>query len=177
MFVQRRIAIPRRPASAGLPLTSMIDVLTAIVLFLLMGFRASGECGCLRAIQLPSAVNTADMIDAPMVMVSGRQILVDGVPAGDATAILDAKRVQRVDELFGVLRSKRELFMQIHPGKDFPSVVVLEIDQDVQAVVVKSIFQTAAFAGYRNESFMVNALAVTARRTPGSGLYEAGPLL
>jgi hypothetical protein len=136
----------------------MIDFLTATVFFLLMTFRASGECGCRRPIDLPGATNTGDMIDAPLVTVSGRQIVVDGAPAGDTAAIHDTKRVQRVDELFNVLRSKRDLFAQLHPGKDFPSLVVLQIDRDVPAVVVKSVFQTAAFAGYRNESFMVNAL-------------------
>ena len=40
----------------------------------------------------------------------------------------------------------------------FPGVVVLQIDQDVQAIVVKSVFQTAAFAGYPNVSFMVGKL-------------------
>jgi hypothetical protein len=47
------------------------------------------------------------------------------------------------------------VWKQLHPGKEFPGVVVLQIDQDVTAVVVKSVFQTAAFAGYPNVSFMV----------------------
>ena len=50
------------------------------------------------------------------------------------------------------------MWKQLHPGKDFPGVVVLQVDQDVPAVVVKSCFQTAAFAGYPNVSFMVNQL-------------------
>ena len=37
-------------------------------------------------------------------------------------------------------------------------VVVLAIDQGTPAVVVKSVFQTAAFAGYPNVSFMVKSL-------------------
>ena len=82
----------------------------------------------------------------------------DGNPAGNTRAIEDSKRLQRVDELFNVLKQKRELWKSLHPGKDFPGVVVLQIDQDVQAVVVKSVFQTAAFAGFPNVSFMVNAL-------------------
>jgi hypothetical protein len=35
---------------------------------------------------------------------------------------------------------------------------MLEIDQNIKAVVVKSVFQTAAFAGFPNVSFMVNNL-------------------
>ncbi len=105
--------------------------------------------------KLPDAENTLDMIDAPMVGISGSLILVDGSPAGNTRAIEDSKRLQRIDELFNVLKGKREVWKQLHPGKDFPGVVVLQIDQDVQAIVVKSVFQTAAFAGYPNVSFMV----------------------
>ena len=50
--------------------------------------------------------------------------------------------------------------------KEFPGVVVLQIDQDVQAIVVKSVFQTAAFAGFPNVSFMVNNLPKT-NKGPG----------
>jgi penicillin-binding protein 2 len=51
-----------------------------------------------------------------------------------------------------------EVYLAEHHD-EFPGVVVLEIDQDVQAVVVKSVFQTAAFAGYPRVSFMVNKAA------------------
>ena len=66
--------------------------------------------------------------------------------------------MQRIDELFNILKAKRELWKQTHPTKDFPGVVMLQIDQDVKAVIVKSVFQTAAFAGFPNVSFMVNSL-------------------
>jgi hypothetical protein len=98
------------------------------------------------------------MVDAPMASIAGSQVLVDGAPAGNTRAIEDSKRLQRIDELFNVLKSKRELWKQTHPGKEFPGVVVLQVDQDVQAVVVKSVFQTSAFAGYPNVSFMVDTL-------------------
>jgi hypothetical protein len=93
-----------------------------------------------------------------MAAVVGSQILVDGAPAGNTRAVEESDRIQRVDELFGILKAKRELWKQTHPNKDFPGVVLLQIDQNVKAVVVKSVFQTAAFAGFPNVSFMVNNL-------------------
>lgn len=93
-----------------------------------------------------------------MVAVTGTQILVDGVPAGSTRAIEDANRLQRVDELFNILKNKRELWKQINPGKEFPGVAVLQVDKRVPALVVKSVFQTAAFAGYPNISFMCGRL-------------------
>ncbi len=161
-FVEKKVTgHGNRPTNAGLSLTSMIDFLIVVVVFLLMTFSASGETPITKGVNLPKAENTLDMIDAPMVSITGSQILVDGSAAGNTRAIEDSKRLQRVDELFNLLKAKREQWKQLHPGKDFPGVVVLQIDQDVQAVVVKSVFQTAAFAGFPNVSFMVNSLPKT----------------
>ena len=148
----------RRNPNANLSLTSMIDFLIVVVVFLLMTFSASGETPPNKGLVLPQAENTLDMIDAPMVAINGSQILVDGAAAGNTHAIEDNKRLARIDELFNILKGKREVWKQLHPGKDFPGVVVLQVDQDVPAVVVKSTFQTSAFAGYPNVSFMVNQL-------------------
>jgi biopolymer transport protein ExbD len=150
-----------RGVNAALSLTSMIDFLVVTVVFLLMTFSASGETPVGQGVNLPKAENTLDMIDAPMVAVAGSQVLVDGAPAGNTRAIEDSKRMQRVDELFNILKSKRELWKQTHPGREFPGVVVLQVDQDITAVVVKSVFQTSAFAGYPNVSFMVNTIPKT----------------
>jgi hypothetical protein len=51
--------------------------------------------------------------------------MVDGVPAGNTRAIEEANRLQRIDELFNILKNKRELWKQINPGKEFPGVAVL----------------------------------------------------
>jgi len=93
-----------------------------------------------------------------MCAITGTQILVDGSPAGSTRVIEEANRLQRVEELFNILKNKRELWKQLNPGKDFPGVIVLQVDRKVQALVVKSVFQTAAFAGYPNVSFMVGRL-------------------
>jgi hypothetical protein len=94
---------------------------------LLITFSASGETPTAKGVTLPDAENTLDMIDAPMVSINGSIILVDGNPAGTTRAIEDSKRLQRIDELFNILKAKKEVWRQLHPGKDFPGVVVLQI--------------------------------------------------
>src|SRR5208283_806425 len=138
-FVAKKVAGGgHRSTNASLSLTSMIDFLVVTVVFLLMTFSASGETPIAQGLNLPKAENTMDMVDAPMVAIAGSQVLVDGSPAGNTRAIEDSKRVQRVEELFSVLKSKRELWKQTHPGpRDFPGVVILQVDQDITAVVVK----------------------------------------
>jgi biopolymer transport protein ExbD len=148
----------KRSPSAALNLVSFIDFLVVTVIFLLSSFSASGEITLDKNVKLPKAENVDDVVDAPMVAVNGNQILVDGQQAGSTRAVEELGRLQKIDELFNVLKNKRELWKQINPGKEFPGVVVLQVDRKVQALVVKSVFQTAAFAGYPNVSFMVGRL-------------------
>jgi biopolymer transport protein ExbD len=161
-FVEKKVGgVGHRNVNAGLSLTSMIDFLVVTVVFLLMTFSASGETPVAKGLNMPKAENTLDMIDAPIVVVVGSQIMVDGSPAGNTRPVEESDRMQRIDELFNMLKAKRELWKQTHPGKDFPGVVMLQIDQNIKAVIVKSVFQTAAFAGFPNVSFMVNNLPKT----------------
>lgn len=159
-FVQKKVSGGGgRSVNAELSLVSMIDFLVVTVVFLLMTFSASGEITLQKGVSLPYATNAEDMLDAPVVAVSGSNILVDGVLVGNTRTVEEAKQLRRIEELFNSLKSKRDTYKQAQPNKEFPGVVVLEIDQDVQAVVVKSVFQTAAFAGYPRVSFMVNKAA------------------
>jgi biopolymer transport protein ExbD len=147
-----------RSPNAGLNLVSFIDFLVVTVIFLLMSFSASGEIAVDKNVKLPKAENVEDVIEAPMVAVNGNQILVDGVQAGSTRAIEELGRMQKIDELFNLLKNKRELWKQVQPNKPFPGVCILQVDSAVPALVVKSVFQTAAFAGYPNVSFMVGKI-------------------
>ena len=147
-----------RSPNAALNLVSFIDFLVTTVIFLLSSFSASGEIAIDKNVKLPKAENVEAMIDAPMVAVNGNQILVDGVQAGSTRAIEELGRMQKIDELFNILKNKRELWKQVQPNKPFPGVCILQVDQNVPALVVKSVFQTAAFAGYPNVSFMVGKI-------------------
>jgi biopolymer transport protein ExbD len=158
-FVWNRVAgHGGRNPNAGLNLVSFIDFLVVTVIFLLMSFSASGEIAVDKNVKLPQAENAEDIIDAPMIAVNGNQILVDGALAGSTRAVEELGRMQKIDELFNILKNKRELWKQVQPNKPFPGVCILQVDQNVSALVVKSVFQTAAFAGYPNVSFMVGKI-------------------
>jgi biopolymer transport protein ExbD len=158
-FVFNKVAgLGHKSGNAALNLVSFIDFLVVTVIFLLMSFSASGEITIDKNVKLPKAENAEDIIDAPMVAVNGNQILVDGSLAGSTRAIEELGRLQKIDELFNILKNKRELWKTVQPNKPFPGVCILQVDVDVPAIVVKSVFQTAAFAGYPNVSFMVGKL-------------------
>jgi hypothetical protein len=144
---------------AQVSIVSLLDVMVGVVLFLLTQFHGPTDCGCVdRTPRLPWAENVDDMIDAPMVAVNGRQILVDGVQAGSAGEIDEAGVMGALPELTHLLANKRALWRQVQPNKPFPGVVVLQIEPRAPAVVVKSVFRAATRGGYPNVSFMVTKL-------------------
>ena len=148
-----------RALNQEIPLIPFIDFLLCLVCFLLASFSASGELPIDKNITLPQAENVEDMMDAPMIAITGKQILVNGTPAGSTRAIEDANRLEHIEELFNRLKQAKENWSQIRPNKPFPGACILQVDREVKALVVKSVFNTAARAGFPNISFMVNRIA------------------
>jgi biopolymer transport protein ExbD len=150
----------QRSVSAGLNLVSFIDFLIVTVIFLIMQFSASGEITTDKSITLPKAENVEDMLEAPVVVVNGTQILVNGQIAGTTRELAESGQVTKIQELFDILKAQRENWKTLKgDASPFPGVAILQVDGGVPAVVVKSVFQTTASAGYPNVSFMVNKLA------------------
>jgi hypothetical protein len=94
--------------------------------------------------------------DVPLVEIDATGgVRVDGADAGDTREIRELQRIQKVDELFRVLKERREEFKTAHPGGAFPGAVNLRVHPDTIGLVLKSVFQTAAFAGYPNITILI----------------------
>jgi len=88
--------------------------------------------------------------DVPTVAVTGDRVYVDGAAVGDTRPIAVVGRPQRIDGLFDAMKGARELWKSVHSGNAFPGIALFAFDRSASALVVKSVFQTAAFAGYPN---------------------------
>jgi len=148
----------RRSVIAGLSMSSMIDVLVVLTVFLLLTFSASDRC-LERDVSMPPAMNVSEMIDAPVVSVVSDAILVDGTVAtsqGEMSELHAHGRVQRLDGLFNLLKARHEAAKLLAPEREPSTHVVLAIGSDVPASVVKSIVMTASRSGYPSIDFMVH---------------------
>jgi hypothetical protein len=90
----------------------------------------------------------AKIPDGPVVVVRGGDVELDGRSVGSTRAAEDLGRLQRVDGLFDALEARREEWKTKTPDQPFPGNVVLRCDDEVAMVAFKSVFQTAAYAGY-----------------------------
>lgn len=142
----------RRPLAAGLAMTSLVDGMLVVVLFLLG--TAGGDARA-ADVDRPSAHEGLPLLDAPVVTVKQGAIWLDGRYVGATDDAEATGRVARFGPLADHLRAQHELARTLRPDGVAPSVVVLDVDQDTPAVVVKSLYLTVAKAGYPDVSLLV----------------------
>jgi hypothetical protein len=92
----------------------------------------------------------------PTVVVTGGTVTLDGKVVADTDSIARAGRPQRVDGLFSALRALT-VGDGAAPATKFTRVVLLAFEKNTPLVVVKSTFQTAAFAGFARAMFAVRS--------------------
>mgnify|MGYP001554168982 CR=1 FL=1 len=108
----------------------------------------------LEGMQLPQATNGPPHRGQVNLVVTHEAIYLEGERLAALALTTKDGRIQRVDDVFHALKARREQWKAAHPGQAFEGEVALWVDTRVNAVAVKSIFQTAAFAGYPSAGFV-----------------------
>ena len=118
-FVQKRVAGRRRPSRRRrLSLTSMIDFLVMVVVFLLMSFSASGEIPVDKNVKLPKAENTRRHDRRAHGRGQRQPDPRRRHAAGSHARHRGGGRLQRIDELFNILKAQaRALEARVQPGQ------------------------------------------------------------
>jgi hypothetical protein len=107
-------------------------------------------------VRVPSAVHGDALLDGvPVVSVVDGKVFFGDDTVGDTRETLDAGHPKRVDGLFIAGKDYREKWSAAHAGAPFPGVVLQAFDAHAPILVVKSVFQTIAFAGFPNEQLEV----------------------
>ena len=150
---------------AELNLTSMVDMLTILVVFLLQTFSASGELLVVsKNIVLPEASHFMDLERAPVVGVSKDSVTLDGRPVADAAELNKENTVDwKITDLHDQLVTLKNNFKLLHPTENFNGTVIVQADKGVDFKVVKKVMYSCAVAGYNNVNFAVN------QKTKGGG--------
>lgn len=89
------------------------------------------------------------------VVIDGTGIYVETDRVAGVEPYRDAKGLRRIDELFHRLKATKDAWKAAHVAQDFLGVVQLWVHDETSAQVMKDAFQTAAFAGYPNASFVL----------------------
>ncbi len=165
-FISKHGAGGRKSSYAELNLTSMVDMLTILVVFLLQTFSASGELLTVsKNITLPEAVNYKDLEQAPIIAVSRDSVTLNGDPKADSQELSRENTVDwKIPQLHDDLVVLKNNFKLLHPNpEDWKGLVIVQADKNIDFKVIKKVMYTCAVAGYNNVNFAVQS------RGKGSG--------
>lgn len=147
----------KRSGYADLNLTSLVDMLTILVVFLLQLFSASGELLTVQKnIKLPDAKNFKDLEAAPIIAISADAVTLDGRMVASADQLKkDESSDWKIVDLHDQLMTLKNNFKLLHPSDPFQGLVNVQADKNVDFKVVKKVMYTCGQAGYANVNFAV----------------------
>jgi len=163
----------RNAAEAGLNITSMMDMLTIILVFLLKSFSTE-EISVRPSTDLEIPVSSAAKAPklAVNIVVSRREILVDGVPVVTLENVVDSRGLDSVripdaekqglvvSDLFKVLDEKSQIARGLDARTDaedleFQGQVLLQCDRRVPFSLLREVMHTAGQAKFDEFRFVV----------------------
>lgn len=126
--------VVKKALVAGLMLTSLVDMFSMLVCFLLQTFSSSPEVFIAKDVKLAEAFSGTIVKVAPVLSVSQKKIFLDSKELGDLNKVL-AHPSTLVKGLEGFKRS----WAKQNPEKPFPGEINLQADKDVPSSQVAKI--------------------------------------
>lgn len=84
----------------------------------------------------------------PIVSIQATRVVLGGRVLDDLVVVGQEGKAKRLDLLFNAMKTWREEWKAEHPDYDFIGIAALRVEPGTPAVVVKSVFQTIAYAGF-----------------------------
>ncbi len=145
-----------RSLSAALNLTSMVDFMSVIVIFLLMSFSADGDLSQNAADITPPEASAADQLKRqPIIAVSATEITLEGVRVESSRTVLAEDDSYELPKLVEALKREQDNFKAIRKGEEFKGEIIIQADEDVPYKLIRRVFGAAARSGYGNIAYMV----------------------
>ncbi len=168
----KRKASRRGAGTDELNITSMMDMMTIILVFLLKSYSTDDiSVGANDDLSLPVSTTLKPPKLAVNVIVSKREVLVDGEPVLQLEEVMDesgrpsvqipdsAKRGSKIIDLYDKLLSKAEsskrLGERVGDEFDFKGQVLLQCDRTLPFKVIREIMFTAGQAQFGEFKFVV----------------------
>ncbi|MCA9582083.1 MAG: biopolymer transporter ExbD [Myxococcales bacterium] len=157
-FVRTRVSGGgRKSVDTPIALVPFIDFLIVLVVFLLssLGNQVVSQAQD-DSMTLPSAANTDDLKDWPVVTINKMVVMLDGRRMADTKTLAESPQVTRIEQLVQELEVLKRNWSLLHPRDEFSGDVILQADVGIDFRVVKKVMFSAAQAGYVNINFAVN---------------------
>lgn len=124
----------RRNMILSLSLTSMVDMFSLLVIFLLQSFSASPELFTVKGLSLPIASSGQEVREAPVITLTKEGVFLDQKFLG-----ISAKVLTEPEALLAGLRTLRKRWIDAHPGEAFAGEIHLQADKEIPSSLVSEL--------------------------------------
>jgi biopolymer transport protein ExbD len=132
---KRKKTWAKRAIGMSLMLTSMVDMFSMLVVFLLQTFSSSPEILITKGVSLPNSFTPAEVREAPVVaLAKDGNLYLDQVLVGKTKLVAKAP-----NGLLKKLNTIKNNWAKNHPGVAFEGVINLQSDKDISSATVSSI--------------------------------------
>ena len=148
----------RKGGNADLQLTSMVDMFTLLVIFLLANFSATGEVLFMsKDIQLPQASHGSEIERAPVVAITDNFIGLEGQKVVDVDQIAhdEILNIQQLEDSLRDLKKREEFVHQLDKDHQFEGKINIQADKHTHFKIIKRVMYSCAMAGFGNINFAV----------------------
>jgi biopolymer transport protein ExbD len=152
---RRKFSDGKREFSTVLPLTSMIDMFSMLVIFLLLNFSATGEVFYVNHdLKVPIADHGHVLESLPIISITADSVIFDVEKVGNNPLRLEEKD-QNLPKLKAYLQKLRIMEQTMAPNRPFKGAVNIQADETTRIVYVKRVMNTLISEGWTNISFAV----------------------
>lgn len=140
------------PASFQLKLTSLIDMFTIILVFLLKNFSTEGEIMAMAEdLMLPESTSKNKPTAASLIAINHNWVMLDGEQILLTTDVLSIPPGQAISALADALVTRRTIaegLGQVAEEMDFSGRINIQADKNIPYLVVKKVIETCGKNGY-----------------------------
>jgi len=137
-----------------LKLTSLIDMFTILLVFLLKSFSAEGDIMTVtKDLQLPTSTSQQPPEVASIIAVTSEWILLDGERTATIRTALRNTRSMVIDSLKAALNMKKSLanhVEQLDSNMGFSGKICIQADKEIPYQIIKKIMITCGQTGYND---------------------------
>lgn len=150
----------KKSAVPELPLVSLIDMFTILVIFLLMNFSADGESFFIpKGVTLPLASNGKPLQSAPLISLSNKSVVLETakVPGSSGVSV----NADITGDLQGIVTAlidlKRDLSGRQKEGEAFKGQINIQADENLSLDLVKKVMKICVQNGWGSINFAVRS--------------------
>lgn len=155
-YLRRKMnATGDRDFDVVLPLTSMIDMFSMLVIFLLLNFSATGEAFFInKDITLPSAQNALPIESLPLVSISDTTVSLDSEVVGSNPLTIQLQD-QEMPQLSAALKRLKSLIdAQEQAGIPVKKGINLQADINTDVIYIKRVMNILISEGFGKVNFV-----------------------